>query len=285
MLAFSVELMARNELHIQLWISLLHTDDRQTDVTDALAGFLSDMDRRGHEVHFGMPAPERITPIDGSSAQVLLTDDVHACRYVRHHRLAVFGFGDPDVLQDTVAVFGSYEALSAAYLEMKVCHFTGQPFIIGTWDRYALREFTEADFPSVYRLCREEAFPMFPGLHEGETYEAYRAYVRCQYALYGFGLWAIADHTDSVVGLCGFSAQGEVPDLGYLVRSDLRGRHIAAHAASLALQYAEEELELPCVFLYAGDNNAASLHLAEKLGFVRKRCRQGTWLYVKDFHH
>jgi RimJ/RimL family protein N-acetyltransferase len=59
--------------------------------------------------------------------------------------------------------------------------------------------------------------------------------------------------------------------IGYWVRAGARGRGIATHAARLMTAYAFEALRVERVELTTDPENAASMRVAERCGFVRER--------------
>ena len=68
-----------------------------------------------------------------------------------------------------------------------------------------------------------------------------------RYARYGFGLWAVLrKETGALIGQCGVTMQetgeGEVPEIGYLLRKDCWHRGYATEAAAACRDYAFETL-------------------------------------------
>lgn len=279
-----------NNICIQLWAYLSSPDNARWRASETWQEFMHDMLLRGHSTLLRLPDVDECKSITDLSMgglhrhQVLLTDDPAVCQRFCAAGWVVFGLGDPSGFAEAMSVFGGVEALSAAYMEMLVCHHVGVPFIVGSWDQYRLRECTVSDFPYLQDICMKDQFEMFPGAGSQDLYALYQAYIREQYPFYGFGLWTIAGREDRPVGLCGFSLQTEVPDLGYIVRRDLRGRHIALKACLTALRYAEEELGMEQVYLYADQDNRASVSLAEKLGFTLKDTLAGRSRFVLTFN-
>ncbi|WP_020591532.1 GNAT family N-acetyltransferase [Kiloniella laminariae] len=114
-----------------------------------------------------------------------------------------------------------------------------------------------------------------------------------------FGLWAVFDRkNDDFLGECGLREEsGEGPEesreveLSYGLLPAGWGRGLATEAAGLMISWGFEELGLPAIQAFARSDNAASLHILRKLGFVyqsdfpeegyrvsRTSLKQGDWL-------
>ena len=160
------------------------------------------------------------------------------------------------------------------------------PWIIGTTPRLLLREMMLSDIPALYALYDGEAKRYLPPLPDDpeEEKKILRAYIDRIYGLYGFGHWAVVlkDRPDKLIGRIGFSAltsrQEEeaerfgVPapdaDFGFLVGPEWRGLGLAEEVCRALLQYGFSQLGFTCIRADADNNNAASIHLLEKLGFL-----------------
>ncbi len=59
-------------------------------------------------------------------------------------------------------------------------------------------------------------------------------------------------------------------EIGYWMRTDLCGRGLMTEAASAAVSYGFDEMDLHRIELHAGLENVASIRVAEKLGFQRE---------------
>ncbi|MCZ4279712.1 GNAT family N-acetyltransferase [Kiloniella laminariae] len=92
----------------------------------------------------------------------------------------------------------------------------------------------------------------------------------------GFGLWAVFDRKNGdFLGECGLreenmkgaEASREV-ELSYGLIPAGWGRGLATEAADLMICWGFEELGLPAIQAFARSDNAASLHILRKLGFI-----------------
>ena len=82
--------------------------------------------------------------------------------------------------------------------------------------------------------------------------------------------WVIVGHHDRVIGtttLFHFDPRHRRAEVGYALRSDHWGRGIASEAASLAIDWALQALDLHRIEADIDPRNAASRALLERLGF------------------
>jgi ribosomal-protein-alanine N-acetyltransferase len=76
----------------------------------------------------------------------------------------------------------------------------------------------------------------------------------------------LVEHEGRLVGNAGYS---HAPEVGFIIRRDCWGRGFGREAASAAIAYGFETLDLPAVTADVDPRNAASLALLESLGFAR----------------
>jgi len=89
------------------------------------------------------------------------------------------------------------------------------------------------------------------------------------WALRGYGVWALeARATGELAGRAGLlHPEGwSDPELSWMLRPELRGRGLATEAARAVLRFAWEELGFDRLMSLVRPENAASRHLAAKLG-------------------
>jgi RimJ/RimL family protein N-acetyltransferase len=97
--------------------------------------------------------------------------------------------------------------------------------------------------------------------------------------LIGIGPWAVERKSDGrMVGHCGFfnferdmtpPILGE-PEMGWIFDRSVHGQGIAFEACSAALEWAEREIAADSYPAIIDPENAASIKLAERLGFIRQ---------------
>jgi ribosomal-protein-serine acetyltransferase len=84
---------------------------------------------------------------------------------------------------------------------------------------------------------------------------------------YHFAL--IERETGMVLGVAGLNMEkADAPELHYWIRSDHARRGLTTEACRALIDWARRVLRVRRLMLWAGRDNAASRHVAEKLGFV-----------------
>ena len=113
---------------------------------------------------------------------------------------------------------------------------------------------------------------------EDQELEKYLAYIHTVYSVFGFGLCSVVlRKTGEVIGWCGLQPIGDEDsplgriELGYLIDQDYRRQGYAFEACRAILDFAFNRLELDEVYAVIDEKNEASLRLARKLGFARKK--------------
>ncbi len=88
-------------------------------------------------------------------------------------------------------------------------------------------------------------------------------------------------HSDEPAGTISLSAYQSLfglAEIGYWLRSDLAGRGLMTEAARAVADFGFDEIRLHRLELRAAVDNAASIRIAEKLGFTREGLlREASW--------
>jgi RimJ/RimL family protein N-acetyltransferase len=144
-------------------------------------------------------------------------------------------------------------------------------------ERLALREFTPADAPFLLGLVNEPGWIRNindPGVRtlddalawaEGRLFKAYREL--------GHGFWAVERRADGrLVGMCGLFKRAALPepDLGYALRAEHEGQGYALEAARGCVEHARAALGWTTLMAITALDNAPSVALLGKLGFVEQ---------------
>ena len=92
-----------------------------------------------------------------------------------------------------------------------------------------------------------------------------------QWAILGYGAWAVTLRDGTYVGQVGINRPLEFPEdeLGWLLFDGYEGRGYASEAAAAARDFAWHTAKLPSLVSYVDPDNAPSIRLAERLGAVR----------------
>lgn len=148
-------------------------------------------------------------------------------------------------------------------------------------ERLSLREFTPLDAPFLLRLVNEPGWIRNindPGVRtpdealawaEGRLFKAYREL--------GHGFWGVVRREDGeLVGMCGLFKRPALPepDLGYALLAEHEGRGYALEAARACVAHARERFGWPELMAITAPDNAASVALLGKLGFVEQAQQQ-----------
>lgn len=145
------------------------------------------------------------------------------------------------------------------------------PLEIGQTLRCRLREISEADIPLLYEvsggLINEGGTTAFC-LERGEYAAFWKAYIRDQYAFFGYGLWLIERKTpekkSGAVGVAGFTEAGE---MGYWIFPEFRRKGYAEEICRFLVEYAGDIFGWDMLSLFIQKENLPSLSLAKRLGF------------------
>jgi RimJ/RimL family protein N-acetyltransferase len=97
--------------------------------------------------------------------------------------------------------------------------------------------------------------------------------------------WSLVPRdTDLVIGMVGLhhiDRNAAVAQIAYEIEFAHSGKGLAIEAAQRIIEHARAELGLRRIEAHIGSENSRSIHLAERLGFVREREREGTVVYAK----
>jgi len=165
--------------------------------------------------------------------------------------------------------------MDPAFLERDRLRKSGIPVEIARTERLVIRETISADIPALYEIWKQDGMvrgtvPVLNTLEE-ET-EFMEAYIRHAYLFYDFGLWTVLEReSGQVIGQAGLFVSELLDDaveLGYLIGQPYRGKGYAQECGRAILAYAGDVLDLEELHVLIEKTNDASLHVAQKLGFV-----------------
>jgi RimJ/RimL family protein N-acetyltransferase len=146
--------------------------------------------------------------------------------------------------------------------------------------RLILRQFRIEDLEPVAEMWAKEEVVRFIGGNRLSREDTWRRSLAacCQWPLTGFGYWIVElKDGERVIGQAGFAdfkremeprIEGE-PELGYVFDPGAHGQGIGFEACTAALQWADANLDAATYPAIINPENAASIRLAERLGFVR----------------
>lgn len=137
-------------------------------------------------------------------------------------------------------------------------------------ERLIIREMVPDDVDALYEIYEAPSITrymenLFADRDEERQYM--RDYYDHVYCFYGYGMWLLTLKDGTVIGRAGIenNEDGEFV-LGYVIGEPYQRQGYACEACRAILEYAENELEIEDVVVYAHPDNQASVKLAEKLG-------------------
>lgn len=147
--------------------------------------------------------------------------------------------------------------------------------VIARTSRVSLRRFTLDDAPFALRILNDPGFLQYIGDRGVRKLEDAENYLRngpiASYAAYGHGLNAVVLNDGNIcIGMCGIVRRETLPgpDLGYAFLPEFTRAGFAEEATRAALSHARDALHFSEMFAIVQPDNAASIKLLRKLGFV-----------------
>lgn len=144
--------------------------------------------------------------------------------------------------------------------------------------RLILRPHRVQDYAACCQLWADSDVVRFIG---GAPQEAQAVWFRLlryagMWALLGYGMWVVEDRASGAMlgeaGLLraerGVHELEGVPEAGWVLGPDAWGKGIATEAMTAVLQWADDHVDTPSVRCISDPDNAASIKVAEKLGFA-----------------
>ena len=150
-----------------------------------------------------------------------------------------------------------------------------EPLVIAETERFIIREMTVGDLPHLYELYQTLSdCPYVEPLYEYEDEKAFTIkYIESMYGFFGYGLWLVFEKkTGELVGRAGIenrSIDGQnCQELGYLVKKNWQGKHVAWEVMSRIVELAKDRFGLEELNICTMKTNIPSIQLALKLGFT-----------------
>lgn len=142
-------------------------------------------------------------------------------------------------------------------------------------ERLTLRPMKVSDAEDMYRYAKRldvtEYLLWCP--HPSQSYtEKYLRYIEQRYRLGDFYDWAVVEkQSGRMIGTCGFTrfdCPHNIGEIGYVLSPEVHGKGFGTEAASRVLAFGFEVVGLHRIEVKFMEGNAASLHVAEKLGMT-----------------
>lgn len=141
------------------------------------------------------------------------------------------------------------------------------------------------DLPALTAFFASERSHFVGGPREASDAQRGMMAVFGNWALYGFGMWYIADReSDAFLGATGVlnGPDWDEPELAWYVTEPAEGRGIAFEAVQAARAHAAQHLGLDRIVSYPAPDNSRSIALATRLGatFEREGTLMGKTMHV-----
>lgn len=140
-------------------------------------------------------------------------------------------------------------------------------------DRLRIRPFRVSDAPFILALLNTPGWLQYIGDRGVTDLPSAKQYLTERlippYQQHGFGFYACLTADGQPIGMCGFAQRDylDYPDLGFAFLPPYIGQGYGTEAATALLAYAQSTLLLQQIAAFTSMDNAASIHLLEKLGF------------------
>ncbi|WP_049945617.1 GNAT family N-acetyltransferase [Butyrivibrio sp. LC3010] len=172
-------------------------------------------------------------------------------------------------------VFTDIEEVVADSYEKAYQRYANLPWNILQTERCLIRETTVEDVDTFYEIYADPEMTRYmEGLFKNpEDEKKYtRDYIEKVYGLLGFGTWTVVRKEDgAIIGRAGFSIRSGFNDveLGFLIGTEYQRQGYAFEVCSAIIRYGREILQFEKMQTFVKAENLVSIHLCEKLGFVK----------------
>lgn len=180
--------------------------------------------------------------------------------------LGIASIGEPQC--GTRYAVESLAELDIEYLERVRRRYNHIPWDIGETERCLIRELSLSDLPALYELYDKPGMTDYvEPLYDYEIELEYqKAYIENMYGFYEYGMWLVfSKETGKLIGRAGL----EHNEMGYMIAPELWNRGYATEVCRFIIDYARKNTDFEKLYCRIDERNAASVHLAKKLGFVR----------------
>lgn len=146
--------------------------------------------------------------------------------------------------------------------------------IIVETERLSIRKITEADAQALSKVLADPIVMKYStvGVHSKEQIIDYIANCQKQYALNGYGHWAIYHSiSGEFIGVCGLNKHnldsGDVIHINYRLATKQQGKGYAVESTLGILAFAKNSLKLSVVHALIETENIPSINVVNKAGF------------------
>lgn len=143
-----------------------------------------------------------------------------------------------------------------------------------TSDDLILRPLTDTDAGWIYSLNQDPLWQRFIGDRGVSSLDdalTYISKVQAQIEEWGYGLLAVTDKANGEpLGLCGLIRRPhlDIPDLGFALCEQARGRGVATRAVAAVLHWASQSGQFKRISAFTHAENGRSIQLLTRVGFT-----------------
>jgi len=145
--------------------------------------------------------------------------------------------------------------------------------IIVKTERLYIRKVVKPDTKDLYKILADPVVMKYStiGVHSNEQIFKYVENCQKQYALNGFGHWAIYNLEDEFIGLCGLNKhrvdESDVIHINYRITKEHQGKGYAVESTLGVLDFAKNSLKLKSIYALIEPENINSAKVAARSGF------------------
>lgn len=170
-----------------------------------------------------------------------------------------------------------FEEVDYDFLEKIYQRHHNLPWTILETKRLIVRELALSDMDALFELYSYEGMTDYmEGLYSyEEEHEYQKAYIDNMYRFFGYGMWLVFEkETGTLIGRAGVEHREELEgelELGYAIGTPWQKKGYATEVCRGILTYVRETLGFEEICSLVEYENAPSIHLLEKLGFVLEK--------------
>lgn len=144
-------------------------------------------------------------------------------------------------------------------------------------ERLILRAPRPDDFEPSFAMWRDPVVTRYIGGRPQTREETWGRILRYigHWQVFGWGFWTVTTRAGAFVGECGFAdfhreiaPAIDAPEMGWSLAAAMHGQGYASEAVRAAAQWGDAHIDAPRTMCIIDPDNAASLAVAKKSGFV-----------------
>ncbi len=215
------------------------------------------------------------------SRELLIASTDQTIAFGKELGVATMAYANPKFPNQTYSgvemLVEGFEEVDADFFEKVFQRWHHIPWTILETDRCIVRELCLDDLDGLFELYADDGMDAFTeALYPYEEEKEYqRAYINNMYRYFGYGMWLVyLKDTGELIGRAGLEHREiheEIElELGYLIGKKYQGKGYATEVCKAILDYAKENTSFEQINCVVQNGNEASIHMAQKLGFVHQ---------------